>query len=353
MGKSLVEVIDTLGKVFSFDRMYGDNRVLFCVDSDGCVDPGMKMKHTSPGPFAKAGVDVFGLDAIDPDWRIVWTLVNEYSYRGCPRFEALTHMPDILNQRQNVQNQISLGNVQVPSFEHLKKYLETADDNSDETLLRHVKTLNSSSPEAQELRKVLGWSQTVNGYVDTYCPRIDAFDAAKQTLIEAYKQGIDLMIVSGTPENHLKRQWKEHGLLDIVGDAVFGRDTASKNTLIQAAVFASTQANKPYSHIFMIGDAPGDLKAVRNAFDATAEASVQPHMYFVPIRVNYEGDDWNDFRRSFVIDFVINKGQSRNRLLKYATAEKAQIKSFENNLRQAKERYHSGLDIGSLYSAAQ
>ena len=52
-----------------------DKYVLFGVDSDGCVDKGMRYKHG--GPFPRAGIEVFNLGAIAEQWRIAWTFVNE------------------------------------------------------------------------------------------------------------------------------------------------------------------------------------------------------------------------------------------------------------------------------------
>jgi hypothetical protein len=99
-----------------------DTYILFGVDSDGCVDKGMRYKHG--GPFPKAGIEVWNLSAIAEAWRIAWTFVNEIEDRGCPRFKALAQVVDRVREMPSVREAQENGVATVPDLAHLKAYLK-------------------------------------------------------------------------------------------------------------------------------------------------------------------------------------------------------------------------------------
>jgi phosphoglycolate phosphatase-like HAD superfamily hydrolase len=282
-------------------RLYnGRHRVLFGIDSDGCVDLGMRKKHTNPGPFALAGIEIFGLQAIEHCWRIAWTYLNEFKDRGCPRFAALAQTVDYALQMPEVQAQEELRNVEVPRFSRLKRYVENilktkgAGDNVLEEYLESIQGDGAKRNEWIELSRVKGWSKRVNKLVDELCPYIPPFPEAVEAIKQAHSKGIDIMIVSGTPEAHLRRQWEDHGLSKMV-QGVYGRDTANKSILLQAAVMKAQQQGHPYDKVIMFGDAPGDFYAKEKAARASGK-----EMNFFPIRAGHEEEGWKNFSVFFL-----------------------------------------------------
>lgn len=293
--------------------------VLFGVDSDGCVDKGMRYKHG--GPFPRAAIEIFGLGAVAEPFRIAWTFVNEIEDRGCPRFKALAQVVDRVREMPSVQEADENGVVSVPDLAHLKGYLANVAEQKgfgDNVLVEYTESL-SDGEEKEELENVIEWSKKVNGYVSTDCPYITPFENAVNAIKLAHEEGIDAMIVSGTPEEHLRETWKQHGLLgSILG--VFGRESGKKNDHLNAAMDAAERdLGRKYDFAVMFGDAPGDDKK-RKA--ASEERGVE--IRFMPIRVGYEQEDWAWFNDNFL---------KPGKVLDYsAEIEKERIEMFYANL---------------------
>jgi len=270
-------------------------RVLFGIDSDGCVDKGMRYKHG--GPFPRAGIECFGLAPIAEAWRIAWSYVNEIEDRGCPRFKALAQVVDRVLEMPVVQEAEQNGVVTVPRLTHLKAYLERVAAEKgygDNVLLEYIAGLEDGEEKA-ELQQVAEWSRTVNAYVNSDCPYIPPFGNAISAIKLARAEGIDCMIVSGTPEEHLRETWEKHGLTDCIR-GVFGRESGKKDVQLAGAIRASERTfGEPYDVVIMFGDAPGDDRARRKAQDATGVP-----IRFMPIRVGFEQEDWGWFADNYL-----------------------------------------------------
>ena len=272
-----------------------DSYVLFGIDSDGCVDKGMRYKHG--GPFPRSGIEKFGLEPIAEAWRIAWAYVNEIEDRGCPRFKALAatvlraaEMPVVQEAEQN-------GVATVPRLNHLRAYLENvaSDKGYGDNVLTDTIAGLPDGEEKAELQMVAEWSVMVNAYVSTDCPYIKPFANAIDAIKLAKDKGVDCLIVSGTPEEHLRGTWEQHGLTDsILG--VFGRESGKKDAHLMAAMNAAkAQLGRMYDVAIMFGDAPGDDKARNKASDALGA-----RIGFMPIRVGYEEEDWDWFNSNFL-----------------------------------------------------
>lgn len=299
-----------------------DKYVLFGVDSDGCVDKGMRYKHG--GPFPRAGIEVFKLGAIAEAWRIAWAYVNEIQDRGCPRFKALAYTVDRVREMPLVKEAQANGVITVPDLNYHKNYLKNVAEHKgfgDNVLHDHIESL-SGGEEKAELELVSKWSKLVNEYVESDCPYIKPFDKAIKAITLAHREGIDAMIVSGTPETHLRETWKQHGLLDcILG--VFGRESGKKNDHLNAAMNAAERdLGRKYDLAIMFGDAPGDDKARKKASD---ESGVE--VRFMPVRVGYEQEDWEWFIANFM---------EPGKVLEYTSdVENERIDMFYQNLKRS------------------
>jgi len=311
--------------------------VLFGVDSDGCVDKGMRYKHG--GPFPRAGIEVFGLGPIAEAWRIAWTYVNEIEDRGCPRFKALAQVVDRVREMPAVKEAEERGVVTVPDLAHLKAYLKNVAEEKgfgDNVLADYIASLPEGE-ERSELERVAEWSRKVNAYVDSDCPYIKPFENAVRAIKKAAEEGIDCMIVSGTPEQHLRETWRQHGLLgSILG--VFGRESGKKNDHLNAAVGAAErELGRKYDCVIMFGDAPGDDRQRRKAAEACGV-----DIRFMPVRVGYEEEDWGWFIENFL---------EPGRVLEYsAEVEKERIELFYKNLNRP---WKPDADITRLFPVAE
>lgn len=187
--------------------------------------------------------------------------------------------------------------------------------------------------EKKELELVAEWSRTVNANVSTDCPYIAPFPNAIAAIKLAKSGGIDCMIVSGTPEEHLRETWEQHGLTGAIR-GVFGRESGKKDVqLVGAIEAAGKQLGKTYDTVIMFGDAPGDDRARKKA----AEVSGVP-LRFMPIRVGFEQEDWAWFADTFI---------KPGRVDAYTAAvEQERLTAFYENLDRA---WNPNADVTMLF----
>jgi len=279
---TLTRLPEKLQDYTASESTYGKTglRVLFGIDSDGCVDKGMRSKHG--GPFPRAGIDAFGLAPIGEAWRIAWAYVNEIEDRGCPRFKALAQVVTRVLEMPVVREAEKNGVVTVPRLPHLRAYLDkvaSVKGFGDNVLNDYITGLPQGEEKA-ELAAVAEWSKAVNANVNTDCPYIKPFTHAIEAIKLAKDQGVDCMIVSGTPEEHLRETWAQHGLTGSIR-GVFGRESGKKDMHLMAAMQAAEkQFGKMYDVAIMFGDAPGDDRGRQKASDALGV-----RVGFMPIRV--------------------------------------------------------------------
>lgn len=89
----------------------------------------------------------------------------------------------------------------------------------------------------------------------------------------------DLMVVSATPLDALRREWAEHGLADHM-DLIAGQEDGTKLQHLQQAALGRYPSHK----VLLIGDAPADR-------DTAAAAGV----LFYPINPGGEAASWRRF----------------------------------------------------------
>ncbi len=243
-------------------------RFLVCIDSDGCIFDTMEIKHKEC--FCPSFIDHFGLQAVSKYAREAWEFANLYSAtRGCHRLLALRRALTVLADRKEVLER----KFQVPTLPALYEYIDGAGVLSNQGL----EELFAAHPEKRELRTVLDWSYDVNRRIEKEVHDVPPFPYVKECL-EALSEQADIVIVSATPEDALKREWKEHGLYHLLL-AVKGQESGSKKEIIAAL-------KKDYDPdcIVMLGDAPGDLAAAR------ANGT-----QFYPICPDEEAKSWKEF----------------------------------------------------------
>lgn len=242
---------------------------LVCIDSDGCVFDTMEIKHKEC--FCPAFIKHFSLQAVSKYAREAWEFTNLYSAtRGIHRLLALRRAMDVLADRKEVLER----NFSAPALTGLRAFLEGGSP----LQLGELAAFGEAHPEYDDIPAVLAWSREVNERVGDMVHSVPPFPFVR-TCLEALSEKADVVIVSATPEEALVREWKEHGLYDLLL-AVKGQESGTKKEII-----ASLSPDYETGHVLMLGDAPGDRDA---AFTCGA--------LFYPICPDGEAESWEQFR---------------------------------------------------------
>ena len=241
------------------------------IDSDGCAFNSMEVKHNDC--FSVALVRYFGLAALSRQVHQAWDFVNLYSQsRGCNRFKAIVLVCDLLREMPRVKR----AGAKIPELPHLREWVRT------ETTLGNprLKELVESSTGARrdELAVVLEWSKAVNRFVEETVKDLPPFPNVRESLVRLGGQA-DVMVVSATPEEALRREWAEHDIAKHVV-LIAGQEMGSKTEHLTLAA----KGKYPADQVLMVGDAPGDLKAARDV-----------GALFFPINPGAEEASWERF----------------------------------------------------------
>ncbi len=233
------------------------------IDSDGCAFDTMEVKHKEC--FIPNIVQHYDLAGVSKYAREAAEFVNLYSKsRGINRFPALVEALEWLRDRAEVQAR----NVKIHIPQALVEWMKRETKLGNPALEAEVK--KSGDPE---LTKALAWSKDVNAAVERVVSDVPPFPYVRECL-EKLAAKADLLVVSATPNEALKREWEEHDLAKYVRE-ICGQETASKKESLANA------KKYPAHHTLMIGDAPGDYKAAA-ANDAL----------FYPINPGAEETSW-------------------------------------------------------------
>jgi phosphoglycolate phosphatase-like HAD superfamily hydrolase len=120
----------------------------------------------------------------------------------------------------------------------------------------------------------------VNSRVAKTVKNLAPFRWVRESFDEIGKHS-DAVCVSQTPTEALVREWEENQMLDDVV-VIAGQELGTKTEHLQMA----TQGRYAQGRVMMVGDAPGDLKAAREA-----------GAYFFPINPGHEEASWELFYR--------------------------------------------------------
>jgi phosphoglycolate phosphatase-like HAD superfamily hydrolase len=249
------------------------------IDSDGCAFNSMEVKHNDC--FSVALVRTYGLGAISRQVHQVWDFVNLYSQtRGCNRFKAVLWAFDLLRQMPRVAR----SGVEIPALPHVRAWVESESNLSNPRLGLLLET--ATGARRDELALLLEWSKTVNRYVEEIVHHLPPVAGVRESLIRLGERA-DVMVVSATPGEALRREWAEHGIDQHVA-LIAGQEMGSKTDHLTLAA----KGKYPAGQVLMVGDAPGDLKAARDV-DAL----------FYPINPGAEEESWQRFLREGIDRF--------------------------------------------------
>jgi phosphoglycolate phosphatase-like HAD superfamily hydrolase len=241
------------------------------IDSDGCAFNSMEVKHNDC--FSVAFVRYFGLAAVSRQVHQAWDFVNLYSQsRGCNRFKAIVLVCDLLREMPRVKR----AGARVPELPFLREWVSTETRLGNPRLEQLVE--QATGEKKAELSTVLEWSKAVNRFVEETVRALPPFPGVRESLVRLNTQA-DVMVVSATPEEALRREWAEHGI-DKQVVLIAGQEMGSKTEHLTLAA----KGKYPTGQVLMVGDAPGDLKAARDV-----------GALFFPINPGAEEESWERF----------------------------------------------------------
>jgi phosphoglycolate phosphatase-like HAD superfamily hydrolase len=253
------------------------------IDSDGSVFDTMGIKQREC--FCPWLIACFGLQPVARAARECKEFADLFSKtRGANRHKTTRRIiADLLPEYPMTKAR----GFEVPQYPH---YFAWVDDPnsllSNDGLKQAIE--KTADPEAKkELQLALAWSECVNQAIEEIVKGMTPFPYVRQSL-EKIQSLADIIVVSGTPDEALKREWQEHDIAKFT-EVVAGQEMGTKTQHLEYA----TKGRYKKNHVLMIGDAPGDMKAAR-ANDAL----------FFPINPGNEIESWKRFHGEAFDKFI-------------------------------------------------
>ena len=234
------------------------------VDSDGCVYDTMNVKQKEH--FHPMIIRHWKLEPVAEALRECAVFSNLTSRRrGANRYHALLRTFELLSGHPDVV----AANFSAPRVDDLRRYVNSGLPMGRATLEAEARRTGS-----EELFSVLEWTDLMDADLAAMQPA-PPFENAVIAL-EQMRQYGDVVVVSQTPESSLFREWRHHRL-DHIPAFIAGQEHGSKTEQLLSA----TQGKYDRSRVLMVGDAPGDLVASREA-----------GCLFYPIMPGAEEESW-------------------------------------------------------------
>ncbi len=235
------------------------------IDSDGCAFDTMEIKQKEC--FCPNVIKYFELQTVAKYARETWEFVNLYSkHRGYNRFIALVIFLDLLSKRKDV----AVRNQKIPDMSPLKEWISKETRLANPVLEEYAGRINNPVIDL-----VLKWSENVNSDIAGMVYGISPFPFVRECL-ERIVRNADIMVVSQTPMEALKREWKENNIDRYIW-AMAGQEYGTKAEHIRFAA----KGKYPDSKILMIGDSPRDLEAAKSN-----------GVLFYPVNPGHEEASW-------------------------------------------------------------
>lgn len=265
-------------------------------DSDGCIFDSMELKHKEC--FIPNIIKYYNLQPVSKYARQAAEFVNLYSYwRGTNRFPALVKTLELLRDWPEVRRR----GAALPDWAPIQAFIQSASALGNPALKESV--ARTGDPV---LDQTLRWSEAVNRDIESMVKGLPPFPLVRETLVKLQGRA-DMMVVSATPAEALRREWEEHGIDRYVA-LIAGQELGKKEE--QLGLTASGKYAP--GHMLMVGDALGDLKAARSA-----------GALFYPILPGKEDESWKRFHDDVCEEFLAGKYTSQSEAAHLAEFEKA------------------------------
>lgn len=239
------------------------------IDSDGCAFDAMELKQKEC--FTPSTIRVWGLQPISKYARETAEWVNLYSkWRGANRWPALVKVFELLAERPEVIARAG----RVPEGRALREFINAGFSPSEAGLKAYI----AAGHGDEELWRGLEWTRAIDALVAATVRDVPPFPGVRESM-QKLQGRADMMVVSTTASDALRREWNEHGLAQYMA-VIAGQDMGTKKQHLQFAA----KGKYPDDHILMIGDAPGDC-----------EAAHAVNALFYPIEPGAEEMSWQRF----------------------------------------------------------
>jgi phosphoglycolate phosphatase-like HAD superfamily hydrolase len=238
------------------------------IDSDGCAFDTMELKHKEC--FIPNTIKYWDLQPVSKYARAAAEFVNLYSkWRGINRFPALVMVFDLLADWEEVKRR----GAAIPAAREVRDFIASGVPLGNPELAKLAQDTGNPT-----LKRALDWSKAVNASITDMVHGVPPFPYVKDSL-EKLSAFADIMCVSATPGEALRREWEEHDIAKFAA-VIAGQEMGSKKEHLGLAAKGKYAPDK----ILMIGDAPGDLQAAR------ANGAL-----FFPINPGCEDASWRFF----------------------------------------------------------
>ncbi len=273
------------------------------IDSDGCAFDTMGIKQREC--FCPWMISYFGLQPVAQAARECKDFADLFSKtRGANRHKTLKR---IMTELLPTHPMTKAMNFEIPDFPYYFAWIDDKKSVLSNDGLKLAIEQAKSPEEKKELEYVYEWSEKVNWMVGEIVKGMPPFPYLRESL-KKIQASADVIVVSATPDEALKREWEEHDISQYAA-IIAGQELGTK---IQHLEY-TTKGKYEKDHVLMIGDAPGDMKA--------AKAN---NALFFPINPGNEIQSWKRFHDEAFDRFI--KGT-------YAGAyEKKMIEEFDSYL---------------------
>jgi phosphoglycolate phosphatase-like HAD superfamily hydrolase len=223
------------------------------IDSDGCAFDTMGIKQREC--FCPWLIAHFGLQPVALAVRECKDFADLFSKtRGANRHKTAKR---IIAELLPNHPMTKARNFKVP---HYPYYFAWIDDPksmlSNDGLKKAIE--EAAEPGAkEELELALAWSERVNWAIGEMVTGMPPFPYVRESL-QKIQSLADVIVVSATPDEALRREWEEHDIAKYV-EIIAGQEMGTKTQHLEYA----TKGKYDKNHVLMIGDAPGDMKAAR------------------------------------------------------------------------------------------
>jgi phosphoglycolate phosphatase-like HAD superfamily hydrolase len=205
----------------------------------------MELKHKEC--FIPNIIQYYDLQGVSKYAREAAEFVNLYSKsRGVNRFPGLVETLQWLGKRPEVRARGVC--VRIP--QGLVEWLQGKPTLSNPALEQAIE-----ANDHPDLRQALAWSQAVNASIERMVRGVRPFPLVRESLTRLSAVA-DILVVSATPQEALRREWEEHDLTGFVA-GICGQESGTKKQHLAAA------SRYPQARALMIGDALGDYEAAR------------------------------------------------------------------------------------------
>jgi phosphoglycolate phosphatase-like HAD superfamily hydrolase len=244
------------------------------IDSDGCAFDTMGIKQREC--FCPWLIGYFGLQPVAQAARECKDFADLFSKtRGANRHKTAKR---IIAELLPSHPMVKARNFQVPQFPHYFAWVDDPNSLLSNDGLKQA-IAKATDPEAKrELELALAWSERVNWSIKEIVKDMPPFPYVRQCL-EKIQPLADVIVVSATPNEALKREWEEHKIAKYV-KVIAGQEMGTKTQHLEYAAKGKYEKD----HVLMVGDAPGDMKAAR-----------ANNALFYPVNPGNEDKSWKRF----------------------------------------------------------